>query len=321
MRSVVYLYLAGMLALVACGPKYVDVTTDESQFRGYIPIEPIPVNTVRVFDTTCSGYVETCWASLSPREILALLPLQTAEVSVRQLDAQSSMKFIGSSASVEVGNYEVVMDYMKYLTDTVVTKDSVYIGSRKIGIGLRMTARVRTSKSDINISGLSALATQATLSHLSGSLSVNVIGIDSRDVTNLIPITSQLDQSSIEAALQALAAVKTKMWDTLETTITPHIVAVQQRVDSSLDQIIQEKSYKHQKSALGNCIREWWKPGGHVDTARTASLQAWLDANKSAGAPETITDLLSGAGLDAMRAKAVRDLAIPCDASSDTLHY
>jgi len=313
MRSVVSLYLAGMLALVACGPKYVNVATDESQFRGYIPVEPIPVNTVRVFDTTCSGYVETCWAALSPREKLALMPLQTAEVSVRQMDAQSSMKFIGSSASVAAGNYEVVMDYMKYMTDTVVTKDSVYIGSRKVGIGLRMTARVRTFKSDINISGLSALATEATLSHLSGSLSVNVIGIDSRDVTNLIPITSQLDQSSIEAALQALAAVKTKMWDTLETTITPHIVAVQQRVDSSLDQIIQQKSYKYEESTLGDCIEAWWKPGGLEDAARTAGLNTWLQANQSAGAPEDIADLITGGGLDAIREKAVRDLGIPCD--------
>ncbi len=148
---------------------------------------------------------------------------------------------------------------------------------------------------------------------------MTVIGNDSRDVTNLIPITSQLDQTSIQSALQALAAVKTKMWDSGETTLTPYIVAVQQRRDNSVDRIIQGKSYSFEDSDLGSCIEVWWKPEGQVNPTRTEILNNWLknEKNIALGAPEDIANLISGGGLDEVRTKIIRDLDIPC---SNTLN-
>lgn len=315
MRQVVkYLcFLSIVVLLTGCRGSGQKLTgTEENEFKGYIPVEPIPIDVVSAYDQATGTYRNVLWASLSSAEKLALLPLQTAEVSVRKLDVTAGGKFLSSSASVSKGSYEVVMDYMKYLVDTLKSPDDVYLGNRRIGIGVRMTARVKTEKADLNIAGLGPLTAEATMGNLSGSLSVNVIGIDSRDVTNLIPITSQLDQTSIQAALQALAAVKTKMWDTSATVVTPHVVAVQQRQSGTVDQLLAGKSYSYVESRTGACIRNWWKPGDSVDTVHTRLLNDWLNNNADSGAPRHIIELINGDGLDELRLRAIEELGITC---------
>ncbi len=322
MRSIALLLLLSLATISGCGQK--DIVGKEvkgaveGEYRGYIPVEPIPVKAVTYFDSIGDTCAQTAWANLSSKARLDLLPLQTAEVSVKKFDATVGAKFLASSASVGYGNYEVVMDYMKYLVDTVVDSSNRLIGSRRIGVGLRMTARVSTLAAGMNISGLGPLAAEASMNRLSGSLSVNVIGIDSRDVTNLIPITSQLDQTSIQAALQALAAVKTKMWDTDETTITPHVVAVQQRKDNSIDNILQKESHSFVRTKLGDCLMTWWMPGGIADSAKTDTLVQWLQRNRQHGAPEAIMNLIRGDDLEIWRAKAVKYLGLTCDPSPET---
>ena len=314
MRHMRVLFTLSILVIAGCCPSKGIFGIEESRFHGYIPIDPIPVIKVTVYDPDSLSYVEKYWATFNSLERLRMLPNQTAEVSVKNVDSHGKVKFFGSSASGSKGIYEVIMDYMKYYIDTVLDDTGFLLGSRKIGVGLRMTAKVQTSKANINIGGLSALAAQAVLQNLSGSISVNVIGIDSRDITNLIPITSQLDQTSIQSALQALAAVKAKLWDSGQTTLTPHILAVQQRRNNSVDRIIQSKSYVFEDSKLGSCIEAWWKPKGQVDTKKTELLNSWLkvEENIALGAPEDIANLISGGGLEKVRAKVIKDIDIPC---------
>jgi len=63
-----------------------------------------------------------------------------------------------------------------------------------------------------------------------------VIGIDSPDVTNLIPLTSEIDQTSIQGALQALASIKTKISEA-DTRLTPHVVAIRQAKAGAVQRI------------------------------------------------------------------------------------
>lgn len=311
MRTIISVCLLSTVALSCCAPNEDLPGVEESTFLGYIPVEPVPVEEVSVYDSGKEEYVDRFWASLTDSQKLVLLPLQTAEVSIRQTSASGKMSYLVASAEASRGTYEVIMDYMKYLVDAVITSDSRFLGSRRVGVGLRMTARVTTSEGGVNISGLSALALGAAAQKLSGSLSINVIGIDSRDVSNLIPITSNLDQTSIEAALQALAAVKTKMWSTSETTITPHIIAVQQRKAESVDELVVQ-SYRFTSSRAGDCIQAWWKPGGTRDNIMHDSLTNWLKALKDTNAPTNPGDLITGAP-EELRLRAIQDLNIPCD--------
>jgi len=59
------------------------------------------------------------------------------------------------------------------------------LGTARIGVGLRIKAVVQTTEVGLNLGSLIAIGAE-------------VIGIDSPDVTNLIPLTSEIDQTSIQ---------------------------------------------------------------------------------------------------------------------------
>jgi len=44
-------------------------------------------------------------------------------------------------------------------------------------------------------------------------------------VTNLVPLTSQIDESSIQMALQSLATIKSKLYEP-DIKLTPHLIAI-----------------------------------------------------------------------------------------------
>lgn len=194
----------------------------------YLPIEPVYHTTVEVYDPGGKTMERVYWSSLADTTKRSLLPIQSAQVSVRKIESNASLGYLNSTISGEKGEYVVVMDYMKYrvesITDSSQTSDRI-IGNAKIGVGLRIKARVSTSKKNLNLGSLLGLGIEARRENLSGSISVDVIGIDSRDVTNLIPLTSEIDQTSIQSALQALASIKAKIYEE-KTMLTPHVVAV-----------------------------------------------------------------------------------------------
>jgi len=127
------------------------------------------------------------------------------------------------------------MDYMKYRDEPIVDSDGKVLGNGRVGIGLRLVAEISTAKADLNLGSLLVIGVNAKLGYLKGSLYVNVIGMDSSDITNLIPLTSVIDETAIQAALQSLAAVKSKIHDNA-TLLTPHVVAVSIPEETKVDQ-------------------------------------------------------------------------------------
>jgi hypothetical protein len=206
----------------------VGVPNSPENYLGYQPIDPISVRKVSVYDDA-TGQVKECdWASLNKTKINELLPLQSAQVSVHKNDISGAVSYLSSSVADQAGNYTVTMDYMKYRVEDVVddaTKE--FLGNGRIGIGLRITAVIVTNKADLNLGSLFVIGLEAKNGSLKGGISVDVVGIDSSDVTNLIPLTSEIDQTSIQNALQALASIKAKIFDN-NTKLTPHLIAVKQ---------------------------------------------------------------------------------------------
>lgn len=84
-----------------------------------------------------------------------------------------------------------------------------------------------TLQNNINLSSLESIGLEAKSGNLAGGISVDIIGMDSESITNLAPLTSEIDQTSIQSALQALSSIKSKLLDD-STSITPHFIAIRQ---------------------------------------------------------------------------------------------
>jgi len=284
----------------------VDVST--KNYLGYQPIDPIPVSKVIVFDTGTNNEKKVFWQSLPDAEsIRRLLPLQTAQFAVRKTDVSGQVTYLVSSLSAERGNYEVIMDYMKYRVEDAYGENGDYIGNAQVGVGLRIKASVVTNKANLNLGSITAIGLQANLGHLSGGISVDVVGIDSEAVTNLIPLTSEIDETAIQSALQALASIKSKLWED-DTTITPHIVAIRQSKPNQEAEIRKQVS-TYMKSGTGDVIRKYWKPDGkNINQVNEDKLKNWMSSNDLSVGPGSITMFLYGAEFEGLRKKAIQDL-------------
>ena len=212
------------------------VSLSPGQYLGYQPVDPVPVTWVERYDKTKGQFVRCAWESLASAEKLALLPNQSAQVSVLRTEDNGELKFMTAAVSGSVGSYTVIMDYMKYRVDDVYDDSGLQpLGNGKIGVGLRIKAEVVTADASVNLGSLFALGLAAKANQLQGNISVDVIGIDSQDVTDLLPLSANIDQSSIQGSLQALASIKAKMWD--ETTVTPQVIAFRQAQANSIPKL------------------------------------------------------------------------------------
>jgi len=217
-------------------------------FLGYQPIDPLPAESVMIYDASVNRLQEVFWASLQAnKQVARLLPLQTAQVFVSKTDADGTASYLTASVSGKKGTYVVIMDYMKYRVEDVIHQTSGdFIGSAKVGVGLRIKAVVETTEARLNLGSLLAIGVEARRGTVRGGISVDVIGIDSPDVTNLIPLTSEIDQTSIQSALQALASIKTKISDDT-TELTPHVMAIRQARQGAAEQIKEQTTVARQR--------------------------------------------------------------------------
>ena len=282
---------------------------DPKYFLGYQPINPIPASKVKDFDATTNSEKEKFWKALPQKKARELLPLQTAQFAVRKIDVSGKVSYLVSSVSGERGSYEVTMDYMKYRVEDKYGYDGDYLGNVRVGVGLRITAVVVTNKANLNLGSIAAIGVEAKMENLSGGISVDVIGIDSEAVTNLIPLTSEIDQTAIQSALQALASIKSKLWDE-DITITPHVVAIQQSKPEQIDKIRKEVSV-YMKSDAGDALRRYWKPDGkNINKENQAKLKKWMEENGLSVGPGSITMFIRAATYECKRQQAVKDLKL-----------
>ncbi|MEM6294349.1 MAG: hypothetical protein AAGA54_23950 [Myxococcota bacterium] len=162
-------------------------------------------------------------SSCSVAETLANFPNDATQVSVFKVSAGGSVDapFVGLASRGEA--YRVIVDYVKYRTDVV--ENCVY----RSGIGVRMRADLRTSKSKLDISSPISIGTGAELGHISGSLRFETIGLSGKMVTTLVPIPSQISAESIQKAMEAAASIKANIYNAtakgLDVFVEPQVFA------------------------------------------------------------------------------------------------
>ena len=280
-------------------------------YLDYQPISPIPASKVKVYDKASNSETEVFWESLTGvTDKRSLLPIQSAQIYVNSYEVSGKASYLVSSISAKKGSYKVTMDYMKYRVEDVYDESGIHIGSGRVGVGLRIKALVVTNKAKLNLGSLSVIGLEASRGNLSGGISVDIVGIDSASVTDLIPLTSEINQTSIQSALQALASIKAKLWGK-NVKITPHLLAFYQKEPNKEEEIRNQISSvsTYLKSISGDLLRRYWKPDGeNVHPGNEKRLKKWMASNRLAVSPGSIAMFLHTSAFEGLRKKAVLDL-------------
>jgi len=135
------------------------------------------------------------------------LPNETVLLTIKSLESDGKVSYLVASAGIKNKTYLITEDYMKYVS--VIYQGRVV----RVGVGLRARASVRTLDSKVDINGLLPVGISASLNKIKGNLQMEVIGISSRDITNALPLPTTLSQDSVVNAIQALAFIKSRIYD------------------------------------------------------------------------------------------------------------
>jgi len=160
------------------------------------------------------------------RALLRDLDTETVRVSLSQVTGNGAATAPVAGGSVKGESYVLVIDYIKYFTANervnVAYQDPGPAGPTPrtvanvpiyAGIGVRIRAEFQALASHVNISGLPALGLAAEAKQISGRLTIQTLGITGPDITALMPIISDLSVGSIQSAVQAVAAIKAKLYE------------------------------------------------------------------------------------------------------------
>ncbi|MDO6813710.1 hypothetical protein [Tenacibaculum soleae] len=186
----------------------------------FYPIDPVEYGwTIPYIDTTTNLIGKRELIKASKTEITDFLKNQGTLVSIIENTINGELNYGASKVSSKNSYYRIVMDYTKY------KNHHTKFGEAKVGVGLRLVAKVKTSNNKVNLGDLFALGLAAEANHLEGTLSVDVIGMDSKDITNILPFQSEINKTTIQNVMQALASIKAKIYDK-DTDLYPHILSI-----------------------------------------------------------------------------------------------
>jgi hypothetical protein len=218
--------------LVACYPQQnptpSTVAATANSTIGYTPLDPLAVT------------IQPCNATRD--EILAALPDETMRMSIQLLSGSAQFQLGAATAGVAGQDYRVTLDYLKSDTVSLFSKvepsgrvalaqevidpnQTTPIMAAYVGIGLRLTAHVHVNSGKINLANLFALGAAGQAEQIQGTLVIQTLGITGDGISAALPIPSELSQASVQNAIQAMAAIRAKIYDP-KTTIRPRLVGV-----------------------------------------------------------------------------------------------
>ena len=89
-----------LLLFIGCKAAFPVSTIPKKNYLGYIPIDPLPVSMVSVYDHESNRNKEVYWKSITNADtVRSLLPLQSAQVSISKIDANGKINYTAASLS------------------------------------------------------------------------------------------------------------------------------------------------------------------------------------------------------------------------------
>jgi hypothetical protein len=226
----------------------------------------------------------------NPSDVMDALPDHTVRMAVRKVTGDGNLGFGPAAFSVSGNSYQVVVDSIFADTTNVrfgiriaqsnraqsVTtlaedipegtavsavrlgpKDPLPAGHEEVyipvyvGIGLRLTANLTARKGGMNLSNLGGIAASAQAEKISGSLTMQTLGIFNQQVAATFPIPSDLNSTAVQNALVSLGSVKAIVYDR-DTGTRPRVTGIYNPLPTSDPKLI-NKIY----AALARTPVEW----------------------------------------------------------------
>lgn len=225
MKQLLCILMFTMIIVTACdSSKILTKGKTYDNFRGFEPIDPIEyLESVAIIQ---NGEIQQKFPlQLTKNEILGFLANETVLVSVGQFTGEGKLGYGPATFSIKGSSYKITMDYMKFATLRESNEKGELAGYKRVGVGLRIIAHVTAMESGVNLGDLFAIGLAAKANKVSGTLMLEIIGIKSKDVTAVLPLPSEINQTTIQSAMQAMATIKSKIYE--ETTaLYPQVMAI-----------------------------------------------------------------------------------------------
>lgn len=106
-----------------------------------------------------------------------------------------------------------------------------------VGIGLRLTANLFARKGGFDLGNLGGLAAKADGEKVSGSLTMQTLGVYNQQVAATYAVPNKLDETAIQNALVALGAVKAIVYDN-DTGTRPRVTGIYNPLPTSDPKLI-----------------------------------------------------------------------------------
>lgn len=221
--------LISALLLSACATNRTDVPLSAIPVGAtdWVIMDP-PLRSPRITfpDPQTGNDITKAWVQLSNDEILNLLSNTRSQISVGKFSSDGKVTYLVAEATGKRGTYQVVMDYTPYIVeDAVDPATNEKIGDARVGVGLRLTAKITTNEANINLGSLLALGVAASLDQLRGTMTVDTIGIRLKGASGPILSNTTIDETSILKTLEALAVIQSKIADDT-THLDPQVIWV-----------------------------------------------------------------------------------------------
>lgn len=225
-KNFILLVIVALLASCASQtPLPESVVKDVNSLQNeYFPIEPLIAKS-QVEIPVDGQMITKDIRALTNAQKLAYLGDTRVVITLAKETTSGELSYLTGKVTGEKGKYIAFMDYANFFIDDLSDGTNV-IGRARVGVGLRLVARIQTKKKGIDLGSILKIGFAANKSQLSGELEVRAIGVTSKEIQNLLPGSlPNLDESSIQRALEAMAAVKTKIHDA-STSVQPRIMSV-----------------------------------------------------------------------------------------------
>lgn len=94
-----------------------------------------------------------------------------------------------------------------------------------VGVGIRITSNLTVLSGTVNLAGLGSIGAAAEAKKLSGDLVIQTLGITGAKVTSALPLPSELNATTIQNAITAMATIKAALFSSdSDVVVTPRVV-------------------------------------------------------------------------------------------------
>lgn len=257
-----------LISLTGCAGKLPATAGDalNAPSYGYTPLDPLPA-----FADDDYFKSDNYWK-------LGVFPDETMRLAVGEVNADGSISYGVARFGTKNTTYKVILDYTKADTkplNFIVRPDKNssklilnYIGEDAspptspdeylttlpvyVGVGLRITADITVLSGKVELGNLLSLGLAAQAGTVTGTLTIQTLGISGEPVTAALPLPSEVSRASILNAIQAMGTIKAKLYDP-STKIHPRFIGYYNTLgggSTTATQVISTIQRNNQKSEL-----------------------------------------------------------------------